>query len=302
MIAWNRVVIVSASYKTDIPAFYGEWFINRLKEGYCRVLNPYGGAAFRVSLLPEDVDGIVFWTRNIGPFAARLPEVRARGIPFVVQYTINAYPKALESSVADAARSVEHVKALHGAYGPRVAVWRYDTIVSSSITTPDFHVRNFERIARALEGFTDEVVVSFAQIYRKTKQNMDRAAREFGFDWDDPPEEDKRALLAALAACARSYGMKLSVCGQREFLSEGIADARCVDPARLSDVAGRPIRASARAHRQGCGCFQSRDIGEYDTCPHGCVYCYAVRSRSLARERYRAHDPEGEFLFSGASA
>ncbi len=84
--------------------------------------------------------------------------------------------------------------------------------------------------------------------------------------------------------------------------SEGIADARCVDPVRLSDVAGRPIRASARAHRQGCGCFQSRDIGEYDTCPHGCVYCYAVRSRPLARERYRAHDPQSEFLFSGASA
>ncbi len=295
-------MIVSASYKTDIPAFYGAWFINRLRAGFCRVRNPYGGGDFLVSLLPEDVDGIVFWTRNIGPFAARLPEVRARGIPFVVQYTINSYPKALESSVADAARSVEHVKALHGEYGPRVPVWRYDTIVSSSITTPDFHVRNFERIARALDGFTDEVVVSFAQIYRKTKQNMDRAAREFGFDWDDPPDEAKRALLTTLAACARSYAMRLTVCGQREFLSEGIEDARCVDPARLGDVAGRPIRASAHSHRQGCGCFQSRDIGEYDTCPHGCVYCYAVRSRSLARERHRAHDPQGEFLFSGASA
>ncbi len=292
-------MIVSASYKTDIPAFYGKWLINRLNAGYCRVTNPYGGPPFRVSLLPEDVDGIVFWTKNIGPFLACLPEVRARGIPFVVQYTINAYPPALETSVVDASRSVEHIKALHDEYGPRVPVWRYDTIVSTSLTTPAFHLRNFERLARALEGFTDEVVVSFAQIYRKTKQNMDRAAAAFGFTWDDPPAGGKRALLAALAECARSYGFQVSVCGQREFLAEGIADARCIDPIRLGDVAGRLIPAAARGHREGCGCAQSRDIGEYDTCPHGCAYCYAVRRRSLARERYRTHDPHGEFLFLG---
>jgi hypothetical protein len=290
-------VIVSASYRTDIPAFYGEWFLNRLEAGYCRVVNPYGGPPVRVSLLPEDVEGIVFWTKNVGPFLSRLPAVRARGIPFTVQYTINAYPRALELSVTDALRSVEHVKALHDEYGPRVPVWRYDTILFSSLTPPDFHLRSFERIARALEGFTDEVVVSFAQIYRKTKRNMDRAAAESGFTWDDPTGADKRALLAALAGCARSHGMQMSVCGQREFLTDGVADARCIDPIRLGDVAGRPIPASARGHRKECGCFQSRDIGEYDTCPHGCVYCYAVRRRALARERYRRHDPNGEFLF-----
>jgi hypothetical protein len=291
-------VIVSASYKTDIPAFYGQWFMNRLRAGYCRVVNPYGGKPFRVSLTPEDVEAVVFWTKNIGPFLSRLPEVRERGIPFVVQYTINAYPRALECSVVDPTRSVEHIKALHDEYGSRVAVWRYDTIVLSSITPPDFHVRNFERIARSLEGCTGEVVISFAQIYRKTKRNMDRAALAAGFTWSDPPDEEKRALLSTLAGCARSFGITLSVCGQRELLSHGIADARCIDAARLSDVAGRTIQAPARAHRSGCGCFQSRDIGEYDTCPHGCVYCYAVRSRSLARERYRTHDPEGEFLFT----
>jgi hypothetical protein len=254
-----------------------------------------------VSLLPDDVEGIVFWTKNIGPFLGRLPEVRERGIPFVVQYTINAYPRALECSVIDASRSIEHMKALHDEYGPRAAVWRYDTVVSSSITPPDFHLPNFERIARALEGFADEVVISFAQIYRKTKRNMDRAALDAGFTWLDPPDEGKRALLAALSECARSCGFRLSVCGQRQFLSDGIADARCIDPARLSDVAGRPVHAAARAHRSVCGCFHSRDIGEYDTCPHGCVYCYAVRSRDLARERFRTHDPQGEFLYSATS-
>lgn len=294
-------MIVSASYKTDIPAFYGPWFTNRLRAGYCRVLNPYGGKPFRVSLLPGDVDAFVFWTKNIGPFLTRLPEVRRRGFPFVVQYTINAYPRALESSVIDATRSVEHVKALHDEYGPRVAVWRYDTVVLSSITPPDFHVRNFERIARSLEGYTDEVVISFAQIYRKTKQNMDRAALAAGFTWSDPPAEDKHSLLSTLAGCARSFGIALTVCGQREFLSGEISDARCIDPVRLSDVAGCAINAAARAHRTDCGCFQSRDIGEYDTCPHGCVYCYAVRTNSLARERYRTHDPEGEFLFAKPS-
>jgi Domain of unknown function (DUF1848) len=292
----DPAVLISASYRTDIPAFYGEWFVNRLRAGFCRVVNPYGGPPSSVSLRVDDVDGFVFWTKNAGPFLPRLAEVRDRGFPFVLQYTINGYPRALEYAVVDPEKSVEHARRVAGEYGPRVVVWRYDTVVFSSVTPRDSHLRNFERLATALSGSTDEVVISFAQIYRKTRTNMGAAARLFGFAWEDPDDAEKMSLARELAACARARGMQLTVCSQARFLEPGIEPARCIDAARMEQVAGRPIRARRKGNRPECACHESRDIGEYDTCPHGCVYCYAVRTRALARRRYRVHDPAGEFL------
>ena len=152
-------MIISASYRTDIPSFYGDWFINRLRAGYCNALNPYNRRVLRISLLPEDVSGFVFWTKNIGPFLKNLPEIQAHGSPFVVQYTITGYPHALERAVVDAVKSVEHLHRLAESYGPRVGVWRYDTIICSTLTPRDWHVRTFANLARQLEGATDEVVV-----------------------------------------------------------------------------------------------------------------------------------------------
>jgi hypothetical protein len=290
-------VIVSASYRTDIPAFYGQWFMRRLDAGFCLVMNPYSRQLYRVALTPEHVDAFVFWTKNLGPFLSRLHEVHRRGYPFVVQYSINGYPRALEAAVIDSARSVEHLRQLAAQFGPRTAVWRYDTILDSSLTTFDFHRRNFERLAQALDGAVDEVVISFAQIYRKTRTNLDCAAREFGFTWRDPGDQSKRALAAELAACANANGMRLTVCSQRHLLGpQGVEDARCIDADRLSDVAGRPVVARLKGNRPDCGCCESRDIGDYDTCPQGCVYCYAVQNQDLARERYRRHNPEAETL------
>jgi hypothetical protein len=289
-------MIISASYKTDIPAFYGEWFMNRLRAGYCRMVNPYGGQVYRVSLTPEAADGFIFWTKNLGPFMGALEEVRQHGYPFVVQYTINGYPRELERAVVEPERSAAHMRLLANRFGPRVAVWRYDTILFSSLTDWDFHRRNFEELARRLEGTTDEVVVSFAQIYRKTKRNLDAAAREFAFEWNDPLNEEKLRLLEVLAPIARTRGMQITVCSQRSYLIPGVTDARCIDAQRLSDVAGRPIMARLKGNRPDCGCYQSRDIGDYDTCPHGCVYCYAVSSQSASEKRFGGHEASGEFL------
>jgi hypothetical protein len=289
-------VIVSASYRTDIPAFYSAWFLRRLSAGYCLVRNPYGGADYRVSLAPGDCDGFVFWTKNAGPFFSALLEVRRRGFPFFVQYTINGYPRELEWAVTEDRHAVEHLRRIAGEYGPRAAVWRYDTILDTSLTPASFHLANFKRLARQLEGFTDECVVSFAQIYRKTRTNLDAAARLFGFSWRDSPDEQKSELLARLAGLARACGMRLSLCSQRAYLRPGVEDAACIDIERLSDAAGYRIRARRQGNRPECGCWASRDIGAYDTCPHGCVYCYAVRNRALARRNFQRHDPEGEYL------
>lgn len=290
-------MIVSASYKTDIPAFYGRWFLNRLAAGYCRTVNPYGGRPGRVDLTRAAVDGFIFWTKNLAPFRAGLEVVERLGFPYVVQYSITGLPGALERSVTGWERAAEHVRELRDRHGPRAAVWRYDPVVVTDGTPPAWHRERFARIAAALAGATDEVVVSFMQPYRKTVRNLDAA----GLRWRDPEPEEKRALLADLTAIAAGHGMALTLCTQPGLEGvPGTAPARCVDADRLSDVAGRPLRAREKGNRPGCLCAENRDIGEYDTCPHGCVYCYAVSGHATARRRFHAHDPDGAFLFAPA--
>lgn len=275
--------------------------MNRLQAGYCRMVNPYGGQRYKISLKREDVDGFVFWTKNIGPFLKYLPEVRDKGYPFIVQHSINGYPRQLESRVINYDHTVEHMHTLAREYGPVVAIWRYDPIVFSSLTPPDWHLNNFAKLAKALQGATNEVVISFAQIYRKTKRNMDTAAKEGGFAWHDHKtlmQEQGQAFALELFHIAIDYGITLKVCSQAAFLTPGIVEeARCVDAERLSKVSDGAIQAEKKGNRKECGCFASRDIGEYDTCPHGCVYCYAVQRRDLALQRFKEHDPQGEFLF-----
>ena len=291
-------MIISASYRTDIPAFYGAWFMNRLGAGYCRTVNPYGGQVVEVPLTPADVDGFVFWTRNAGPFLDALDEVRGRGFPFVLHQTITGYPRALDFATVEARRAANQLRRINRDFGARVPVWRYDPVVISSFTPPAWHRANFATLAAALSGVVDEVVVSFCQVYRKTARNMAAAARAFRFAWRDPPDDEKRALLSDLSAIATDHGMAVTICGQPALLVDGAREASCIDARRLADVAGSPIAARAKPHRETCACWSSRDIGEYDTCPHGCVYCYAVRNRSRAKRRFNDHDPAGEFLFA----
>jgi len=290
-------MIISASYKTDIPTFYGEWFLKRLNAGFCKMVNPYSRKVTTVSLSREDVDGFVFWTKNLGPFLGKLESIYKRGFPFIVQYTINAYPRLLESSVVNWEHSVNHMKYISSVYGKRVAIWRYDPIIISSSTSSKTHIDNFEQLARGLEGTTDEVVVSFAQLYKKTLKNMKEVSQKHHWQWEDPSDEFKLQMLFDLAGIAKLYGMQLTVCSQARFVIPGVKPARCVDAFRLSGITGRHLPVELKANRPDCGCYASKDIGDYDTCPHGCIYCYAVMNRDLALERYKQHNPDGEFLF-----
>lgn len=285
-------MIISASYRTDIPAFYGEWFRTRLREGVVRVRNPYNTRQLsEIALTPDAVDGFVFWTRNIIPFLPVLDEVRARGFPFVVQHTVLGYPRAIDRAVIAPDRAVAALHEVATRFGPGAVVWRYDPVVFSSLTPPAWHRDTFARLSQALAGATDEAVASILQVYRKTARNMAAAARHQGFGWEDPPDAAKAALLGDLAGLATGHGMTLRLCGQPALAAAaGVAEAACVDAARLAAVAGRPLAAAAKPHRKTCACAESRDIGAYDTCPHGCAYCYAVRSPEGARARHKAHD------------
>ncbi len=289
-------MIVSASYRTDVPAFYSQWFLRRLEEGFALVRNPYSAHVYRVDLRPRRVTGFVFWTRNFGPLLEHLERLRAFGRPFVVQFTITNYPRAIEPAVIPAEKAVAQMHRLAREVHELCPVWRYDPVLTTSLTPAEFHIENFARLAAALEGATNEVVTSFAQIYAKSRRNLDAAARKHGFEWSDPPGGAKLELAARLAAVARRHGMKLTVCSQPDYLAPGAEEARCVDARRLASISGEPLSAPQKGNRPGCACHESRDIGEYDTCPHGCLYCYAVRRRRIALARYRAHDPASPSL------
>lgn len=293
-------MIISASYKTDIPAFYGDWFLKRLDAGFVRTVNPYSRQIQTVPLTRETVDGFVFWTRNVEPFLGVLDAVRRRGFPFVIQYTVTAYPGALDRSTIPAERVIRHLHVLSRTYGPAVAVWRYDPVILTSLTPLDWHVDTFTRLSRTIAGAVDEVVLSFAHIYRKTARNLGAAARLHGFQWSDPSAQEKAALLSRLAAVAADHRLKASLCGQPELLAPGLSEARCIDAERMERAAGHAIKAAHKPHRVRCGCFASRDIGDYDTCPHGCVYCYAVASRERAKAGLARHRPDGESLVTPA--
>jgi hypothetical protein len=303
-------MIISASYRTDIPTFYGKWFMRRLRAGYCKMINPYSSQVYQAELTSEAVDGFVFWTKNIGPFLRYLPEIRQRGYPFIVQHTITGNPRELESRVMDYRRTTDYLHRLASEYGRSTAVWRYDPILLTSLTPADWHRRRFALLAKRLQGATDEVVISFAQVYKKTRRNVELAAQEHGFTWavhEQTSLEERVALLTDLSQIARSHGMRLTVCSQHAYLIPGVSEeGRCVDAARLDRAAQEQQerrgdmqrRIKLKGNREECGCYASKDIGAYDTCPHGCVYCYAVDDRDLALRRYKEHNPDCAFLFA----
>ncbi len=285
-------MIISASYKTDIPAHYGAWFARRLDAGWCRVVNPWGGQVSTLDLTPRAVDGFLFWTRNIAPFRPVLDEVAERGLPFYVQYTVTGYPRALEAGVPQADDAVAAVCDLASRFGIGNVVWRYDPVVLTDATPPDWHRANFARLAGALAPWVDEVTLSFMHPYRKTRRNLDAA----GLAWRDPTDDEKRAILADLAGEAVAHGLTPTLCTQPDLRIPPLTAARCIDAERLSRMAGRYINAPGKGYRQGCACASARDIGDYDTCAQGCVYCYAVSKRDTAKRRLRAHDPESPAL------
>lgn len=280
-------MIVSASYRTDIPAFHAAWFRARLAEGEARVRNPHGGRDSVVSLRPGDVDGFVFWTRNAAPFRAALAQARAVA-PFVVTYTVTGYPDLLEAGVPPVDHAVAEIARTVAAFGPETVVWRYDPVVWSDLTPPGFHRDQVRRIADRLAGLVDEVVFSAVNLYAKSRRNLARHAPELAVQ--DPPDDDKRALLAELGEIALTRGMRPRLCSQPDLLSGSLEAARCVDAERLARIGGAPFRARSKGNRPGCACAASRDIGAYDSCAHRCLYCYAVADHDRARQALSTRD------------
>ncbi len=285
-------MIISASYKTDIPAFYSDWFQKRLAAGFCKMVNPYNNHVYDVSLRREDVQGYVFWSRNYQPFLDK-EILQTLENPFICHLTITGYPRELDQATIPWQTAIDQAGKLSQAFGQDSVVWRYDPIVTSSAFSVVWHKQNFAQIASGLSGSVDEVVVSFVQLYRKTQRNFGSS----GFENLELSPAEKQELLLDLSDIAEKEGIRLTLCAQPELLVKPILPSACVDVVRLEKRAGRPLHVSRKPHRKECGCASSKDIGDYNTCPHGCLYCYAVEKRTLAKERFKAHDPHSPFLF-----
>lgn len=285
-------MIVSASRRTDIPAHYFEWLLNRLQEGFVLVRNPFNPAQIsRIALSPDTVDGIVFWTKNPAPMLPRLGEIEP--YPYYFQFTLTAYGRDVEGNVPSKSEVlIPAFQELSKKIGRERVVWRYDPIFLSSRYTPDYHARYFGEIAKRLEGFTEKCVVSFIDFYRNTQSNM-RGLGVLPMD-----EAAMRALARRFAETAAKRHIVLETCAEKIGLSEcGVSHGRCVDGALFERLTGRRFNAARdRNQRKECGCHESVDVGAYNTCPNGCLYCYANYNPAAVSRNRAAHDPASPLL------
>jgi len=288
----RKTLIIVASRKTDIPALYGTWFRNRLDAGYCKVRRRKDEPA-TISLKREDVDGFVFRTKNIGPFMPTLAVLNQRRFPFYIHHTINNYSKDLEPHAPPFAESMDNMRKLRGLYGADVAVWRYDPIIITRQMTKQWHLDNFAKLAESLRGSTNEVVTSFIDIdrYKKVRKKKENTTR-----WSDLSIDQKKLMVRELAAIAKKNEMELTICCRKDVRVEGVLPSRCVDADRLGRIARATIDAKPKPCCERCGCWDYEDIGDWNTCSCGCLYCDVTETAALARSYYLAHDEHGESL------
>lgn len=285
-------MLISASRRTDIPAFYAEWFFNRIKEGYVLVRNPMNAHQIsRIDLRPEVVDGIVFWTKNPLPMLDRLNELK--DYMYYFQFTLNAYGQDVESHVPSKSRVViPAFQRLADIIGPERVIWRYDPIFYSDKYDFAYHTYYFAKLAEKLAPYTKKCTISFLDLYRSAAHNIKALhARQLS-------EKEQRKLAAQLAEIAGGYGLKLDTCAESIDLQQyGIEHAHCVDAELFGKLLNCPLQlAKDKNQRLECGCVESIDIGSYDTCCHSCQYCYATNSAAKAVQNFKLHDPKAPLL------
>lgn len=288
------MAIISASRRTDIPAWYSAWFMDKINRGFCEVSNPFNGRVERIPLGVKDVDGIVFWSRDYRPMMDHLPRLLDMGYRFYFQFTIIGYPEYIDPGSPSTAIAAETAHELCKKFGPRCVVWRYDPVMLTSHTGVGWHLDNFRELCGRLRGAADTCIISFIDYYKKLDRNLFPALKESGVAFSKPGWEELRGLAQELAHIAGGHGLRVTACCEPELKLETVAPASCVDRERLGAIAGAGFSdVKTNPTRKGCRCAASKDIGAYDTCPSGCAYCYANNSRELSAKRMRAISETG---------
>lgn len=273
-------VILSASRATDIPAFFSPWLFEHLEKGYCKWRNPYNGKDYYVSF--ANTRFIVFWSKNPAPMLEYLPLLQKNGIGFYIQYTLNDYDTdGLERNVPPLSQRIDTFKRIVDEYGTGSVVWRFDPLIlTDRIGIPEL-IEKIQGIAIKLQGYTDKLVFSFADIagYKKVGTNLRRAGVNFR-EWTEAEMMDFAQQLTKL-----HLPMQLCTCAERIDLAKfGIEHNHCIDADLISRLAPEDPAlqmwlfgaSKDKGQRPACGCILSKDIGQYNTCTHGCLYCYAT--------------------------
>ena len=286
-------VIVSASRATDIPAFYADWFFNRLDKGYLAWRNPFNGKDSYVSF--ANTRFVVFWSKNPKPLIPYLPILKDKGIGFYIQFTLNDYDaEQLEPGVSRLAERIDTFKRIVDEYGLGSVVWRFDPLILTDKISQELLLHRISAIAELLNGFTEKLVFSFADIadYRSVARNL----RAMGVNYREWNMEEMLTFARRLADMRLPF--RLATCAEAIDLEDfGIEHNRCIDPELISrrspdDAELQTFLQRAKpdsGQRKLCGCILSKDIGAYNTCPHLCRYCYANYLPQKVTQNFRKH-------------
>lgn len=282
-------MIINTGMRTDIPAFYSEWFCNRLKAGFVLVRNPYNPVSVSKYLLnPDVIDVIGFCTKNPGPMLPRMDLLKDYGQFWFV--TITPYGKDIEPNVADKKIVMEDFKILSDIVGLDSIVWRYDPILINDKYTVARHISEFEKMAAGLDGYTKTCVISFIDLYEKVKRNFPEVKQV--------NREDRLAIGKTFIDIAKVHGMTITPCGEGNELAEYGADCRgCMTVEKYETAIGCKLKVPKKKDaRKECACFLSGDIGQYDTCGHMCKYCYANNNVENVKRNVSLHNPSSPLL------
>ena len=286
-------MIISASRRTDIPTHYSEWFFNRIRDGYVCVRNPMNiHQISKISLSPEVVDGIVFWTKNPIPMMPYLDKLNDYAYYF--QFTVNSYGKDVELNVPNKNDIIiPAFRELSNRIGADRVIWRYDPILLTEKYTIDYHVNYFNELAKRLSGYTDKCIISFLDLYRNTQTHL----KDLGI----LPLGDKEMyeLAERLVEIANKNNLIVESCAEKINLEKfGIQHGHCIDCSLFEKILNCKMNLSKdKNQRPECGCMESIDIGAYNTCKNGCRYCYANFSDKTVVKNTSVHNPYSPLIF-----
>lgn len=286
-------MIISASRRTDIPSYYSEWFFNRIKEGYVCVRNPMNiHQVGKISLSPNVVDGIVFWTKNPTPMLNRLDEISQYNYYF--QFTVNSYNTDIETNVPSKNDVIiPTFQKLSKQIGKDRVIWRYDPILLNEKYTIDYHLTYFKMMVDKLADYTEKCTISFIDLYRNIQKNMS------SLQISSPSNEQQEEIIAKFVEIANEYGIYIDTCAEKvNFDKYGVKHAHCIDRDRLERIGKYKLDVDKdKNQRDECGCVSSIDIGSYNTCKNGCLYCYANFSQKTVITNHSKHNPRSPLLY-----
>lgn len=285
-------MILSVSRRTDIPNYYSDWFFNRIKEGYVYVRNPMNiHQVSKIEITPDVVDCIVFWTKNPSVMLKRLDEIKEYNYYF--QFTLTGYGNDVEANLPNKKSVIiPTFQELSNKIGKQRVIWRYDPIFFSDRYTKEYHLKAFKSIAEALRGYTEKCVISFVDIYQKNKKNMDSLS---SYELNDC---ELRKFAKELSKIASDNNISLGSCAEKINLEEcGIVHNSCIDRELIEKIIGCKLNVGKdKNQRIECGCVESVEIGTYNTCKNGCLYCYANYSSKSVETNTVKYDPLSPLL------